>query len=172
MEFSLIFQTPRCLVAAQKHPSTWEGWHVLSGGGCLCAQQAHSPLSPGICKAVHCFCGHQTVGTGTDCASRELTGQTVRGWGVSAGHSCGIHKRVSTAVSIKKSWFSGPGREILFAVLTLHRSNHKGLAGPCLGKTPFICLVSAQMALSVWLPHGKALMDSSLQLARVLLALL
>lgn len=67
-----------------------------------------------------------------------------------ASHSCGINNRVSKAVSIKKAWFSGPGGEkILFAALTLHRSNHKGLARPHLGRIPFICLVSAQMALSV-----------------------
>lgn len=86
-----------------------------------------------------------------DCASRELTEQTVRReGGASAGHSCGINRRVSIAVSKKESWFSGPGREkILSVALTLHRSKHKGLARPCLGRMPFILLVSAQMALSV-----------------------
>lgn len=110
----------------------------------------HTPLFHLASAKLCIVCGHQTVGTGMDCASRELTEQTVRGWGeASAGHSCGINKRVSIAVSKKKSWFSGPGREkILFVALTLHRSNHKGLARLCLGRIPFT-LVSAQMALSV-----------------------
>lgn len=116
-----------------------------------CVHSRHTPLFHLASAKLCIVCGHQTVGTGMDCASRELTEQTVRReGGASAGHSCGINRRVSIAVSKKESWFSGPGREkILSVALTLHRSKHKGLARPCLGRMPFILLVSAQMALSV-----------------------